>query len=178
MPRISSWRFLIFWARCGDRGGPCLAVLCVRRCDAASLTCACAACAAGRCSSCSRRSQTTAALRVRGAPAAGLTKQRLRVLSTYRGAAHVPALSCAPWALTCQWARAYPKSSRLSVWVDACWLWQAASLARCRWRRPRARSSCPSCLFARPRASLSLCVPAPAPASMPHRASAPPCRTD
>ena len=77
----------------------------------------------------------------------------------------------------CQWARGrtYPKSSRLSGSVDACGLWQAASWARCRWRRPRARSSCPSYLFARPRASLSLCVPAPAPASasMPHRASAP-----
>ncbi len=95
-----------------------------------------------------------------------------RVLPTYRSAAPVPALSFAPWALMCQWARAYPKSSRLSVSVDACGLWQAAWWARCRWHRPCARSSCPSCLFARPRASLSLCVPAPAPASMLHRASA------
>jgi hypothetical protein len=49
----------------GAEGRRACAVFLSRRRAAANLTSACGACVTGRCSSCSRRSQTTAALRVR-----------------------------------------------------------------------------------------------------------------
>jgi len=125
-----------------------------------------AAPAAPRCSSCSRRSLTTAALPVRRARAPLAAKRVKAGRCACRAGAAACSATCAPPHAArsprpcrgrCPAASCARRPGALTrPWSGPC---QAASWARSRCRCPRARPSCPSSPCAAPRASPSRCVP-------------------